>query len=74
MGVATTYVYDGENIAAAVTGGAVTHFVHGPGTDEHLAMVLRGGAVYFYHVDGLGSTTAITDGGHNIRRVSRRFF
>ena len=64
-GVATTYVYDGANIAASITSGAVTHFVQGPGTDEHLAMV-RGGASYFYHVDGLGSTATITDAGQNI--------
>ena len=64
-GVTTSFLYDGENIVASITGGAVTHYVQGPGADEHLAMV-RGGATYFYHVDGLGSTTAITDATQNI--------
>lgn len=59
-GTATTYLYDGEDIAASFTGGTTTHFVHGPGTDEHLALVNRG-IPYFYHSDGLGSITRITD-------------
>ena len=64
-----TYVYDGEDIAFEITtssGGTVTtHYVHGPGIDEPLAMV-RGGAVYHYHADGLGSVVALTDGAQSV--------
>lgn len=35
-------------------------YVHGPGADEHL-LLRRGGAVYAYHTDALGSVTRITD-------------
>lgn len=49
----TTFVYDGQDIAATITSGSTTYFVHGPGIDEHWAMV-QGGAPYFVHVDGLG--------------------
>lgn len=64
-GVTTNYVYDGQDIAASITGGNVTHFVHGPGVDEHLALV-QGGAPYFVHVDGLGNVTRITDTSQNM--------
>ena len=59
-GATTSYVYDGQDIAASISGGATTHYVHGPGTDEHLAM-FRSGAPSFYHIDGLGSVARITD-------------
>jgi len=60
-----TYVYDNDNIALEilVDGGNApvkTFYIHGPGTDEHLALE-RGGSFYYYHADGLGSITAITD-------------
>lgn len=45
--VTTSYVYDGQDIAASISGGTTTHFVHGPGVDEHLAMV-QGGTPYFH--------------------------
>lgn len=64
-GTTTAFVYDGSNIVASITGGIVTHFVQGVGTDEHLA-VIQGGMPYFYHSDGLGSVTTITDGSQNI--------
>ncbi len=42
------------------------YFVHGPGVGNHLAAVfgdtLAGGEHYYYHVDGLGSVTAVTNG------------
>lgn len=59
-GVTTSYVYDNANIIASMTNGEVSTFVHGLGTDEHLAMV-QAGQPYFYHTDGLGSITRITD-------------
>jgi len=39
---------------------AKTFYTHGPGTDEHLALE-RNGSFFYYHADGLGSITAITD-------------
>ncbi|MFZ6028030.1 MAG: RHS repeat-associated core domain-containing protein, partial [Chloroflexota bacterium] len=39
---------------------AVSRFVHGPGIDEPLANEQQG-KVYFYHADGLGSITSLTD-------------
>lgn len=39
---------------------AVSRFVHGPGIDEPLAIEQKG-RVYFYHADGLGSITSLTD-------------
>ncbi len=41
------------------SGAMVARYVHGPGFDEPLAMY-RGGAWYYYHVDGLGSVTMLT--------------
>jgi YD repeat-containing protein len=59
------YVYDGDNIALEIyTNEAGTTekswYTHGVSTDEHLALE-RNGNNYFYHADGLGSITAITD-------------
>lgn len=64
------YVYDGNDVVVEIytdpTNGATkTYFTHGAGTDEHLALE-RGGSYYFYHADGLGSITAITDSDRNI--------
>ena len=42
-----------------------TWYTHGAGVDEHLALE-RGGHYYFYHADGLGSVTALTDADKNI--------
>lgn len=63
-GVTTNCVYDGQDIAATVSNGNVTHFVHGPGVDEHLAFY--NGTPLFYHADGLGSITRITDATQNV--------
>jgi RHS repeat-associated protein len=59
------YVYDGSDIAQEIytkPDGTIenTWYTHGPGTDEHLAME-RGGQHYYFHTDGLGSVTAITN-------------
>lgn len=37
-----------------------TRYLHGPGIDEPLAVEQKGD-VYFYHADGLGSITGLTD-------------
>lgn len=57
------YVYDGEDILLEYdeTNALLARYTHGPGIDEPVAMV-RGGANYFYHQDGLGSVTELTDG------------
>ncbi|MBK5275998.1 MAG: RHS repeat-associated core domain-containing protein [Desulfuromonadales bacterium] len=60
-----TYVYDGDGIALEVlvdgAGAPVkTFYTQGSGVDEHLALE-RGVSYYFYHADGLGSVTAITN-------------
>jgi RHS repeat-associated protein len=56
------YVYDGEDILLEYDGSNVlqARYTHGPGIDEPIAMT-RGGANYFYHQDGLGTVTELTD-------------
>jgi len=64
----TSYVYDGDSIILeTVDDGATTKtfYTHGPGIDEPLAME-RNGQYYYYHADGLGSVTAITDVSGNV--------
>jgi len=42
-------------------------FVYGPGIDEPICMIdWVGSAVYYYHFDGLGSVTALSDENGNI--------
>ena len=59
----TRYLYDNEDIIMEYDGAgkAVNKYLHGPGIDEPLAME-RGGKMYYYHADGLGSIVALTDG------------
>ena len=56
------YIYDGEDILLEYDGANVlqARYTHGPGIDEPIA-VTKGGATYFYHQDGLGSVTDLTD-------------
>ncbi|MDH5668631.1 MAG: hypothetical protein OEY86_11520 [Nitrospira sp.] len=56
------YVYDGEDILLEYDGANVlqARYTHGPGIDEPIA-VTKGGATFFYHQDGLGSVTDLTD-------------
>jgi RHS repeat-associated protein len=59
------YVYDDDNISLEIYTNEAgiaekTWYTHGTGTDEHLALE-RNGSNYFYHADGLGSITSITD-------------
>jgi RHS repeat-associated protein len=65
----TTYTYDGEDIVLQFesdgTTATTTKYVHGPGIDEPLAM-LRDGASFSYHADGLGSVVAVSDGNKSI--------
>ncbi|MBI5492886.1 MAG: hypothetical protein HY893_08145 [Deltaproteobacteria bacterium] len=64
-----TYVYDNEDVVletidTTVNNGAPTtetiRYVHGPGVDEPLSLE-RNGQTYYYHADGLGSVTELTD-------------
>ena len=61
-GQTTRYVYDGEDIVLEYDGTNVlqARYTHGPGIDEPIA-VTKAGATYFYHQDGLGSVTDLTD-------------
>jgi len=62
-GITRRYVYDGEDILLEYDGANTlqARYTHGPGIDEPIAMS-RGGATYFYHQDGLGTVTELTDG------------
>jgi RHS repeat-associated protein len=56
------YIYDGEDIVLEYDGANVlqARYTHGPGIDEPIA-VTKGSSTYFYHQDGLGSVTDLTD-------------
>jgi YD repeat-containing protein len=58
----TKYVYDNEDIIFEFDGNdsIVAVYTHGPGIDEPIS-VQRNSAKYYYHQDGLGSITYITD-------------
>src|SRR3989338_4965452 len=59
---ATYYLYDNEDIIMEYNhkGKVTARYVHGLGIDEPLA-IDRKGKTYYYHFDGLGSVTALTD-------------
>ena len=56
------YIYDGEDILLEYDGSNVlqARYTHGPGIDEPIA-VTKGGSTFFYHQDGLGTVTELTD-------------
>jgi RHS repeat-associated protein len=56
------YVYDGEDILLEHDGANIlqARYTHGPGIDEPIA-VTKGGSTFFYHQDGLGTVTDLTD-------------
>jgi RHS repeat-associated protein len=56
------YVYDGEDILLEYDGANVlqARYTHGPGIDEPIA-VTKAGSTFFYHQDGLGTVTDLTD-------------
>ena len=59
---ATYYVYDNEDIIMEYNhkGKVTARYIHGLGIDEPLAVQKKKG-IYYYHADGLGSVTALTD-------------
>ncbi len=62
-GIITKYLYDGEDIVIEYDGNGnmIAKYTHGLGIDESLSME-KNGQSYYYHQDGLGSITALTDG------------
>jgi RHS repeat-associated protein len=60
--VVTRYVYDNEDILLELNGSnaIAARYTHGPGIDEPLIME-KAGASFYYHADGLGSITDITN-------------
>jgi RHS repeat-associated protein len=58
----TFYVYDNQNIIVEYDekGKTTARYVHGLGIDEPLA-IYKDGETYYYHADGLGTITTLTD-------------
>lgn len=58
----TRFIYDNEDILLELDGSnsIVAWYTHGPGIDEPLVME-KAGQNYFYHADGLGSNTEMTN-------------
>jgi RHS repeat-associated protein len=62
--VVTKYCYDGDEIIAEYNGDTLLRkFIYGPGIDEPIMMInVNGGETkYYYHYDGLGSVTALSN-------------
>ena len=61
----TSYVYDDKSIILEYNGSTVTaKYTHGPNIDEPLAVEVKNGTgytPYYYHADGLGSITGLSD-------------
>ena len=66
-GIITKYLYDGEDIIIEYDGNGnmIAKYTHGLGIDEPLS-IQRNGQSYYYHLDGLGSVTGLTDSTGNI--------
>ena len=58
----TRYIYDNEDILLELDGSnnITARYTHGPGIDEPLILE-KSGQSFFYHADGLGSNTEITN-------------
>ena len=75
-GVITRYLYDGPNLVAEYDqeGDLKARYTHSLAVDEPLAME-RGGKVFYYHRDGLGSVVALTgEGGQAAQRYEYESF
>jgi RHS repeat-associated protein len=59
----TIYAYDGDNVIQELNGAGslVAEFTQGAGIDEPLAL-FSGATTSYFHADGLGSITSLTDG------------
>ncbi|MBI4577847.1 MAG: RHS repeat protein [Planctomycetes bacterium] len=70
-GVRTRYLHDFEDVVAEFRGEAPEGteprpgrvFLHGPDVDDPVALLDADGASYYYHADGLGSVSALSDAG-----------
>jgi RHS repeat-associated protein len=65
VGSATTYLYDGLNLVREA-GASSADYLFGPGIDEPLAMS-RGGQLYYYETDALGSVDAVTNSSASVQ-------
>jgi RHS repeat-associated protein len=61
------FAYDGDNLVEEVkdTGGAAIRYTQGLGIDEPLATTVSG-ATSYYHADGLGSITSLTNASETV--------
>jgi RHS repeat-associated protein len=61
-GAITRYFYDGDNVLLEFDGNNQfqARYTHGPNVDQPLVME-RGGSVYFFHADVVGSIRSLTD-------------
>ena len=59
---ASVFAYDGDNLVEETnaSGGVIARYTQGQGIDEPLAMT-RSGTTSYYHADGLGSITSLSD-------------
>lgn len=71
-GVITRYVYDGQSIIQETSGQdkrrskeETVTYIHGPNIDEPLS-IETDKKTHYYHADGLGSITALTDKQSNV--------
>ncbi|MBI4001157.1 MAG: hypothetical protein HY348_05170 [Nitrospira defluvii] len=64
------YIYDGEDILLEYDGANAlqARYTHGPGIDEPIA-VTKGASTFFYHQDGLGTVTELTDSNGTIAKA-----
>jgi RHS repeat-associated protein len=64
------YAYDGDNLIEETnaSGAVVARYTQTQNIDEPLAM-LRGGATSFYHADGLGSVTSVSNGAGSLAQT-----
>jgi RHS repeat-associated protein len=71
-GVSTRLVYDNEDLIAEMDASNIVRaiYVHGPGIDEPLAMFRSQPGItrFFFHADGLGSITHLTDAAGTVAR------
>jgi len=66
--VTTKYCYDGDQVIAEYEGSTLKRkFIYGPGIDEPVCMIdVADSNAYYYHYDGLGSVSALSDEDGNI--------
>ncbi|MGD0966609.1 MAG: RHS repeat-associated core domain-containing protein [Candidatus Acidiferrales bacterium] len=63
----TNYLYDGPNLAEEVdnSGNILAKYTQGQGIDQPLSE-LRSGTISYYHPDGLGSITSLSNSGASV--------